>query len=146
MYLADYNVDGSDAHLAADAFCDFYDVNPGADCAIAPASTGAEAGQCVGTGTGSILCQLDNPIATMGFGSSFSLCSGGVCSKLYTTGSSSPRYTTASSGTMTPFTRSIKFYRLPNSSQEIEVVVTVAWQEHGQSYAAVVSDYLSPWE
>jgi hypothetical protein len=59
---------------------------------------------------------------------------------LYTNGG---RYTTTAVGTATTFVRTIKLYTI---GEELEVLVTVSWQEHGQTYSTSLSDYLSPWQ
>lgn len=141
MYLADYEADPSDTALSADAFCDFSDPNPSADCAIAPASS-ASVASCVGSGNGTTLCMLGNPLAPMGVGagSALRVC-GASCSPLYL--NVNGRYTIAKNGTATTFVRTIRFYTV---GTELDVVVSVSWQERGIAYSTSLNDYLSPWQ
>lgn len=140
-YLADYKTNSGDSHLSADAFCDFVDPDPATDCAIPPYSPNVDVGACVGPGDGSILCTLADPLATVGIGSGSSLAvCGASCPPLYL---NNGRYTTAAAGTATTFVRTLRFYRL---GSELDVLVTVSWQEHGTTYSTSLTDYLSPWQ
>src|SRR3989344_4014155 len=72
------------------------------------------------------LCELDpgRPMG-VGVGSALTLCGSGACGRLYLTDDG--RYTLDSgAGTITHFTRSIRFFDLSNSGEEVEV--TVSWR------------------
>ncbi len=94
-------------------------------------------------GLGTISCALDtDPTVPMGTGAGKALtsCGSGSCSalRLY-----NGRYTLNPSGTLTPFTRSIRFYDV---GEVVEVRVTVSWVERGVTRSVTISNYLSAWQ
>ena len=136
VYLYDYKADPSNSNLATLAFSDF--------------TAGSIPGSIKSCFLGSGSCALLDPILPMDVstGSTYNyamqLCSNATCSvegKLSLTGG---RYVfNNGAGGISVFTRSIKFYTV---GSEIEVVVTVSWNERGVPYSTVVTDYISPWE
>ncbi len=68
---------------------------------------------------------------------------GESCAQLYLSGG---LYTTTqSSGTLTPFTRTIQVYAI--SATDERIVSTVTWSFHGtNNYSVSVSDHLTPWQ
>lgn len=98
-------------------------------------------------------CMLD-PAQPMGSGSGFSLqpCSGSSCTPLYL--APTGVYTEqSSSGTATPFTRTIEVINIPKTTDppgnpypDKRIISTVSWKFHGTSYSVTITDHLTPWQ
>lgn len=101
-----------------------------------------------GDGQGSIAncvghsCSLD-PAKSMGFGSdhALNLCNNGACPGLFL--GANGRYN-LTGGVPTGFARSIQATQV--SLNNLRVVVTVSWQNHGVTYQATAADNLTPWQ
>ena len=88
------------------------------------------------------VCTLD-PTRTMGTGSglSLALCSG-TCAALFV--NSNGLYNQQSSGTRTPYTRSIQ--AIDVSATDERIISTVSWSDHSIPYSVTVTDHLTPWQ
>lgn len=164
MYLADYKTNQSnptpDSNLAVDAFCDFFDPAPATDCSAAmqPQNANASIGLCYGSGAnagnGSTYCALADPVQPMGIKSgtyddslALYLCGTAPCGSMGTVAfiSTAGHQRYAYQGGTGTFTRNIQFY-CGSGWKDLQVQVTVTWNEHGVPYTTSISDTLSPWE
>ncbi|MFZ1075493.1 MAG: prepilin-type N-terminal cleavage/methylation domain-containing protein [Minisyncoccia bacterium] len=102
-----------------------------------------------GAGGAGYACSLDmsQPVGTGVSGSNYALaqCSSGLsssCPVLYVNGSGI--YNVKSSGTATPFTRSVQ--ATPVSGAEELITATTTWSFHGFQYQVVMADNLTEWQ
>lgn len=95
-----------------------------------------------GGGDGSVACALD-PSLPIGIGvdKALQVCTGvNACPTLYLVNGEYK----LSGTTLSPFTRSLRFYTL--STKEVQVVSTVSWQVRGITRTVKLTSYLSAWQ
>ncbi len=91
-------------------------------------------------------CTLDPWLpAGTGSGKALESCTG-ACQSLVLYAGLYRQSQNESTGTRTPFTRTVQAIYLPAFPNDVRIVSTVSWMYHGNPHTVSVTDHLTPWQ